>query len=38
MEHVSSEMREEDDDVEIEMYQETFIGSLDQLGNGYGNI
>ena len=38
MEHVSSEMKEEEDEVEIELYQETFIGSLDQLGNGYGNI
>ena len=38
MEHVSSEIREEDDEVEIELHQETFIGSLDQLGNGYGNI
>lgn len=38
VDRVSSEMKEEEDEVKIELYQETFIGSLDHLGNGFGNI
>ena len=38
IDHVSSKTKEEEDEVEIELYQETFIGSLDQFGNGFGNI
>ena len=38
IDRVSSKIKEEEDEVEIELYQETFIGSLDHLGNGFGNI
>ena len=38
IEQVSSEIKEEEEEVEIELYQETFIGSLDHLGNGLGKI
>ena len=38
IDRVSSEMKEEEDEVEIQLYQETFIGSLDHLGNGFGNM
>ena len=38
VDRVSSEIKEEEDEVEIDLYQETFIGSLDHLGNGFGNI
>ena len=38
IDRVSSEIKEEEDEVEIQSFQETFIGSLDHLGNGFGNI
>ena len=38
IEQVSSEIKDEEEEVEIGIHQETFIGSLDHLGNGFGNI
>ena len=38
IDRVSTEIKEEEDEIEIQLYQETFIGSLDHLGNGFGNM
>ena len=37
IENIASDA-EEEEDLEIELEQETFRGSLDRLGNGYGNF